>query len=311
MNNTVKNHQNTKYFWAAIAVLTMLSGGLGFLYLEEKKANKQKQLNIEDKIKEQVFLNAKLDSISRELTLKIDEVKKLGGDYSSLQLIKNNLETDKRQLTSLKNLNIKEYEKKIRNYEALLVSKDQDLDKLRQENGLLSSKNQTLNDENSGLKTDKMRLADSINLVSAKNKELSEKVTLAAALRAETINVYAVSSKGKERNGVSFSARRVDKIRISFHLGDNPLTKQEPKEIFIRLLDPTGAIIADNLTGAGTFFYNGQETIYTAKKKEFYTNSHQLVEFLYARGQEYKIGKYNIELYCEGFKIGTGSFDVK
>ncbi|MES2794510.1 MAG: hypothetical protein V4683_01020 [Bacteroidota bacterium] len=311
MDTSQKNEKNTKYFWAAIAVLTLLSAGLGYLYLQEKKINDQKQVKIDQQIKEQVLAGSKLDSMSRELNLKIQEVQNLGGDIGSLQQIKSDLEADKKLLMNQKSLNIKSFEAKIKNYEMLLAQKDVEIVKLREENGMLTSQNQTLNSENTGLKSDKIKLADSINTVSAKNKELSEKVTLASALRAETINVYAVSSRGKEREGGSYNARRVDKIRISFHLVDNPLTKQEEKEIIIRLLDPSGTIISDMATGSGIFTYNGQETIYTAKKREQYTNSHQLVEFLYSRGQEYKQGKYSIELYCEGYKIGQGSFDVK
>jgi hypothetical protein len=311
MDNSVKNHQNTKYFWAAITVLALLSGGLGYLYLQEKALNNQKQVKIDAQIKEQVFVTGKLDSMSRELSFKIAEVQKLGGDITSLQLIKTNLENDKKQIINQKNINFNEYEQKIKNYEVLIAKKDVDIQKLREENGILATKNENLNLENTSLKTDKIKLSDSINVVEAKNQELANKVTQASALRAETINVYAVSARGKEREGGSYSARRVDKIRISFRLVDNPLTKQEDKEIIIRLLDPQGTIISDNVTGSGIFTYNGLETIYTAKKHEQYTNSHQLVEFLYARGQEYKKGKYSIELYCEGFKIGQGSFDVK
>jgi hypothetical protein len=134
---------------------------------------------------------------------------------------------------------------------------------------------------------------------------------LASALRAETINVYAISVKGREREATGINSRKVDKIRISFHLVDNSLAKQEEKEIFVRILEPTGAIIADMATGSGVFKYNKQELIYTTLKRENYTNSHQLVEILYARGQAYRQGKYSIELYCEGYKIGQGTFDVK
>jgi hypothetical protein len=307
----IQRNNNSKYFWVAISILALLSASLGYLYLQEKKLNEQKQSKIEAQIKEQVETTAKIDSIGRELNLKIAIVKKLGGDITSLQLIKKNLDTDKKQLLSDKNVNFKLYDQKIKGYQSLLAQKDIDIQKLREENGLLVSQNQTLNNENSGLKSDKLKLADSINTVAAKNKELIEKVTLASALRAETINVYAISAKGKEQDGGNYKARKLEKIRISFRLVENPLTKLEEKIIYIRILEPSGAIIADNTTGSGIFMYKNQELIYSTKKIEIYTNTHQLVEVVYARGQEYKQGKYTIELYCEGFKIGQGSFDVR
>jgi hypothetical protein len=306
-----RNGNNTKYFIAAITVLALLSAGLGYLYLGEKKLNEQKQEKIDLQIKEQLAATSQIDSMSRELNLKIEEVKKLGGDVSSYQLIKANLEADKRQLLTQKNVDIKSFDIKIKNYQSILAQKDVDIQKLKDENGLLTTQNQSLNSENTGLKSEKQKLADSINIVSTKNKELTDKVTKAAALRAETINVYAISTRGKEREGGAYKAKKLDKIRISFHLVDNPLTKQEDKEIFIRVLEPSGTIISDMAAGSGIFSYNGQDIIYTVKKRDFYTNSHQLVEVVYSRGQEYKQGKYSIELYCEGYKIGQGTFDVK
>jgi hypothetical protein len=311
MENSIRNGKNTQYFIAAIAILALLSAGLGYLYLQEKKFNEQKQSKIDAQIKEQVMATAKIDSMSREISIKIVEVTKLGGDITSLQAIKIDLEKDKKLILTQKSVNIKTFEAKIKNYELLLVEKDVDLQKLREENGILTNKNETLNSENTVLKSDKSRLADSVSLVTARNKELSDKVTLAAALHAETINVYAISARGKETEGGSYKARKLDKVRISFHLADNLLTRQEEKEIIMRILDPAGTIISDMATGSGVFVYNGQETIFTSKKRELFTNTHQLVEFVYARGQDYKQGKYNIELYAEGYKIGVGSFEVK
>lgn len=311
MENINRNSNSTKYFIAAITVLALLSAGLGYLYLGEKKLNEEKQLKLEQQINEQVTATSVIDSMSRELNLKIDEVKKLGGDISSYQLIKADLEADRKQLLTQKTIDYKSFDAKIKNYQSILAQKDVDLQKLREENGILATQNQTLNSENTGLKSEKQKLADSINAVTTKNIELTDKVSQASALRAETINVYAISTRGKEREGGAYKARKLDKIRISFHLVDNPLTKQEDKEIFIRVLEPSGTIISDMAAGSGIFSYKGQDMIYTIKKRDFYSNSHQLVEVVYSRGQDYKQGKYSIELYSEGYKIGQGSFDVK
>ncbi len=311
MEDQTKYSNNIKYFWAAIAILLLLSGGLGYLYLQEKAQNELSADKLTDQLTAQIVANSKLDSMSRELNFKINEVKSLGGNINSLLKIKANLEADKKLINGKNSVIGKEFASKLKSYENILAQKDQEIIQLREKNGLLTTENQSLNNENTGLKTEKQRLADSITTFAAKNRELSDKVTLASALRAETINVYAISTKGKEREATNINARRVDKIRISFHLVDNPLAKQEEKEIYVRLLEPNGAIIADMATGSGVFKYNNQEVIYTTLKKEFYTNTHQLIDILYARGQAYRQGKYGIELYCEGHKIGQGTFDVK
>ena len=180
---------------------------------------------------------------------------------------------------------------------------------------MLTNQNQTLSQENTGLKseiqTTKKAFDDSVTTYSTKNKELTEKVTIAAAMKAEGIKVTSISSKGKETEDDSYKAKKIDRIKVSFNLADNPLTKKENKDIYMRLLGPDGAVISDMATGSGAFMYQGRETIYTAKQKVFFSNTHQLVEFIYSRGAQYSKGKHIIELYSEGFKVGEGNFEVR
>jgi len=77
------------------------------------------------------------------------------------------------------------------------------------------------------------------------------------------------------------------------------------------VLDPDGAIVSDMANGSGTFSVDGNETVYTTKQTVNYTNNNQKVELLYTRGIPYKPGKYTVELYSEGFKIGSGAFAVR
>jgi hypothetical protein len=311
MEANERNNTNTKFFWLAIAVLTGLSIGLGYLYLHERKINMLKEEALEKQIQERLEAKVKIDSISQQLSFKILEINKLGGEVASLKKIKDQLEADKILLSARKIPDMRGFERKIADYQKVLDEKDIEIVKLRSAFGQLTNKNDQLNTENEGLKNERKQLSDSINAVTAQNKLLADKVTKAAALRAETINVYAISGRGRERDGGNYNARRIDKLRVSFHLVDNPLTALEEKDIFLRLLDPSGTVLSDMATGSGIFAYNGQDLIYTIKKRERYVNTHQLVEIIYSRNLDYKPGKYQIELYAEGYMIGRGGFDVK
>ena len=61
----------------------------------------------------------------------------------------------------------------------------------------------------------------------------------------------------------------------------NPLTAAEEKEIFVRVLDPDGAVISDDAMGSGKFNWKGQEMVFTAKNVVPYQNSNQIVEMTY------------------------------
>ncbi len=315
METQPRQNDKKNYFTAALVIMAALLALLGYLYFQERQKTDQASIQLETKTKDLIATTTKLDSISNQLDAKIAELKMLNGNVDELMKVKAQLEADKRELQNAKNFSAKNYEAKIRNYTAILAQKDLDIARLRQENEALTNTNQTLTQENTGLKsnleTTRKSYTDSVSALSSKNRELSEKVTIAAALRAETINVYAISPKGKEREGGRYKSRRVDKIRVSFSLADNPLTQRDNKDIFMRILDPEGAVISDMATGSGAFMFNGQETVYTAKQSVLYTNSHQTVDFIYSRGQAYKKGKHSVELYADGFKIGQGEFEVR
>ncbi|GGD73607.1 hypothetical protein GCM10011514_42130 [Emticicia aquatilis] len=317
MENMQERKSNTA-MTAGLVLACALAALFGFLYFNARQDIEAKNVDISSKTKELLLTNTKLDSISAELDKKIAEVTSLGGQVADLEALKAQLEQDKKNLVNSKNVSIRDFESKIKGYEAALTAKDVEIAKLREENAQLTTEVKTLGAENTNLKTDvstlksdKQALADSVYATTVKNKELAEKVTLAAALKAMNVSVNAINSRGKEREGGEYKAKRVEKVKISFKLAENPLTKRENKVIYMRMLDPQGNCISDMATGSGAFTYGGKEMVYTAKQSVMYDNSGQNVDFIYSRGANYSKGKYNIELYSEGFSIGRGTFEVK
>ncbi|WP_020598304.1 hypothetical protein [Spirosoma panaciterrae] len=305
-------NNSRSYLLVALLVLAALNVLLLYFYYQERQDNKTKDATIAAKTEEVLIAKTKLDSISAQLDAKIAEIQQLGGNIDSLMKVKAQLEIDKNQLRNVGSFDSKKYDQKIRNYQAILAQKDQEIARLKEENGVLTQQNASLAQENTGLKAERQTLSDSVVAVAAKNQELNEKVTIAAALRAENISVDAINKRGKEKDGGTYKAKRIDKIKVSVRLAPNGLAKQEEKELYMRILDPTGAVISDLATGSGEFTYGGQGMIYTAMQRFNFDNSRQTVDFIYGRGgQRFNEGKHIIEIYCEGFRIGEGEFTVK
>ena len=296
---------------AALVIMTGLAGVSSYLYFDQKKVSEGQEVTISARVDELTTTRVKLDSISTVLDAKIAEVQKLGGDVSELEKVKVQLEQDKASLRKGNRISLAKYDAKIKQYEAFLVEKDTLIANLQRENVTLASNVKVLDEENTGLKTRTQVLQDSVSTIATKNEELSNKVTIASALKAQNVKVYAVNSRGKIKDDDSYKAKKIDKIKLVYRLLDNPLTKEEPKEVYVRVLDPTGAVVSDMANGSGTFTVNGNETVYTTKQSVNYTNNGQNVELLYTRGIPYKPGKYAIELYSEGFRIGSGEFAVR
>jgi myosin heavy subunit len=317
--------QDNSGTWKIVAaVLGLVAALLGYALWDSKKTISNDEASLKLKVTELATAQNKLDSISAQLDLKITEVNQLGGKVDDLMAIKEQLEKDKANLRA-NSISAGALQSKIKNYESLLAQKDAEIAKLKEENQVLLTQNtdlgsqvQTLNSSNtelqnqkSSLESERSQLSEKVNTVSAQNKELADKVAIGAALRAQNVQVYAISSGGKERDGEKYRAKRVDKLKVAFNLPANKLTTQENKDIYIRVLGPDGAVISNEATGSGIFTYNGQQTVYTTHQSVPYTNNNQLAEIVYSRGQKYSSGNYSVELYAEGFQIGEGKFTIK
>ncbi len=311
--NQEEKRDRKNLLWAALAILTLLNVVTLYFFFQERQENSGKDSVIVSKTQEVLNAQKKLDSISLQLDSKILQIQQLGGRVDSLVALKAQLERDKAALSNnISAFSSKKYEEKIRTYERVLTQKDSDIATLKEELGIVTAQNQELNDRVSGLQSDNSALSDSVLSYSTRNRELSEKVTLASALKAEKVQVNAVSDKGKERDGGKYRARRIDRLKVSFRLAENAIAQQDEKEMYLRVLDPDGAVLSDMATGSGSFRFNGRETIYSSRQTVVFTNSNQEVVMYYGKGGiPLKSGKYTAEIYSEGFKIGQGEFAVK
>jgi len=75
-------------------------------------------------------------------------------------------------------------------------------------------------------------------------------------------------------------------------------------------MDSNGGVLSENGIG-GVVYFEGREIGYSIRQTVLFDSNDQEVDILYRKNTSYKPGKYAIELYAEGFKIGTGSFEVK
>ena len=307
-----KRNSSRNYLIIALMVLIGMNVLQLYFWYQEREMGKTKDATIAAKTEEVLAAKTKLDSISSQLDLKISEIQQLGGNIDSLLTVRDQLEIDKRNLRNVNNFDDRKYAQRIREYESMLTQKDEEIARLRRENGILSAQNKTLSEENTGLRGEKQALFDSVVTYSSRNQELEKKVTIASALRAENILVNAINARGKESKGGVYKARRLDKINVSFRLGENGLAQQNGKTMYIRILDPSGAVVSDMATGSGEFIYNGQGMVYTAAQSIQFDNSRQQVRFVYGRGgQRFNEGRHVVEVYAEGFKIGESEFAVE
>lgn len=300
-------NRTTASFLIGFVMMTIVAAAFGYLYYHERAITSQQEKDLEIRVTDLAISEMKLDSIANQLDVRMAQVRKLGGSITELERIRIQLEADRSALRRGNNF----LTVRINEYEVFLTKKDGEIAKLSGENKILLTRNATLSVVNTTLLEDKELLSDSLSEVRTKATDLAAKVNIASAMRARDVKVYAISVKGRERQGNNIKANRVENIRVEFSLEKNPLTRQEKKRIYLKILDPQGATLANASLGSGVFQYADTTQTYTLSKDVAYTNSDQEVTILYNRTQEFQRGTYTVELYAERQKIGEGTFSIR
>jgi hypothetical protein len=144
-------------------------------------------------------------------------------------------------------------------------------------------------------------------------KEKENVIDIGSTLHASNFNIIGVNERSNGKEKVTTTAKKVDKLRISFDLDENMITQSGQKELYIVITGPDGNPIALNDQGSGKFnTREGEEKIYTQKLDINYTqNKRQTVSFDWKQNSNFETGNYKIEVYNNGFKVGEGTKPLK
>lgn len=303
-NNSETENSGKRWLLMAIIITLLLINAIQ-LYLQNlsKKEIAEKTVIITDKEAEIKIYGYKVDSIQHELENRYREISQLGGDTSAMGQLIRQLKKDKKSL----NVNMAAVQAKYNQlksqYDEIMSTKDQEIESLRGERDKLYK-------ENNDLKRKAVSLNDSVSVLKNKKEELTKQVAQAQVLKVANVKVIYIR-KDKEIDEVTYKAKKLQKIKVSFDVLENKVAKIESKVFYIRLIEPDGAALYDLSTGGGSFQVNGQDVYFTAKQEILYEQSNRNIAFVYSKGSPYKVGKHLIEIYCEGAIIGRGGFTLK
>ncbi|MEO6490376.1 MAG: hypothetical protein ABIO04_10585 [Ferruginibacter sp.] len=138
-------------------------------------------------------------------------------------------------------------------------------------------------------------------------------INVGSTLHASNFNIVGINEKNRGKEKETSTAKRVDKLRISFDLDENLIAESGKKDIYICITAPDGTPVAVDALGSGKFSTReGQEKIYTQKIEVNYTqNKRQNVSFDWKQNSNFNTGNYKIEVYNNGFKVGEGTRPLK
>ena len=144
-------------------------------------------------------------------------------------------------------------------------------------------------------------------------KQKEDVIDVGSTLHASNFNIVGIKEKNGGKEKVTTTAKRVDKLRISFDIDENMITKSEPKDIYVCITSPDGKPVAVDALGSGSFtLRDGTQRPYTQKVQINYIQGQkQPVSVEWSQNSDFKTGDYKIEIFNNGFKIGEGTRTFK
>ena len=139
-------------------------------------------------------------------------------------------------------------------------------------------------------------------------KEKEDIIDVGSTLHASNFGIFGINERKSGKEKSTTTAKRVDKLRISFDLDENRITQSGNKSIYICITDPKGNPVTVEALGSGTFkTRDGLDKLFTQMVEVNYTQGQkQTINVDWKQNSNFETGDYKIEVYNNGFKIGEG-----
>jgi myosin heavy subunit len=299
--NVVKN--------AVIGVLAAGVLGMGGYMAYDKTKNseiiQQQQTQIakvtDDKSDIQTSFDASLARLDSMTTANNGLTSKLADKNAEIAKTKNEI----RSILNKKNATASE----LARAKTLIASLNDKITNLEADVARLTTENQTLSNDKVVLIQEKEKLTTDLTATTEAKVNLEKKVDVASTLNASNIVITPVNVKKNGKEKVSTTAKRVDKLLVSFDV-NNRIAEPGATDVYVVVIGPDGQPVS---AGAETFTTreDGNKN-YTAKLPiEIETAKSKNVEFAFAPGSNFQQGSYKIMIYQNGFLIGQGVRELK
>jgi hypothetical protein len=272
------------------------------------------------------FWNEKSNIEQEAKQLKIDKEREI-------LALKTDLDTFKgrnTQLDSLINASNIELDQRSRSLDSLLaigqISREQ-LMRFRRENGKLDGLRSrylrqidSLLKINEQLRRNNTALRDTLAVergratqIADENVQLYNRISKAEVLKADNIAIQGVRYRSSGKEIEARRTRQIEKLKASFQLLENVVAKPGNRDVHLVAITPQGTTLYSEENGSGLFITEGKQTRYTQKATINYENKTTPITMYYTEGPNTKFaeGTYQIQVYCDGVRIGEGSFDIK
>jgi hypothetical protein len=288
--------------WLILALLFLIALVIMVVLYSGSRRNIQKEIDL--RVKESTSHQRELDSLSFE--------------FESTKRAYGNLNQQLKGKDSLIQQNIV----KINRLIASNTSKDRIIRELEQLRGLkqdyerrldsLLYVNMELTDKNLELKY-RVEAEKEKNIVLTEEKEeFKRKATLGEKVRAYNLSAGGYRTRGTAKETATDRARRTDRIKVCFTVGENLIIPPGDKMVYVRVARPDNVILSLGSGEAYTFEYQGERLQYSMKQQVNYQNRPMPVCIQWDKIVEGSAmtGVYYVSIFFEDQEIGRTSFEL-
>ena len=277
-----------------IVILSVILVALSVLYFS---MHRQQMLDNQ-------LLQSDRDSIQNDLGRLMD-------DYDNLRIsndtISANLDFERQRADSLMtrlkkerswNLaKIKQYEKEVGTLRTIMRGYLHQIDSLNSLNKQLIRENVSYRKE---ISSANLRA----EVAEEKAAELNNKVRVGSVVRARDIRLTALNAKSKEVSRI----RNAQRLRTDFVLSANELATPGERTIYVRFTSPDGYVLTTE--AMPTFEFEGERLSYSASSRVDYQNQ-DLAVGIFFNSSGFAAGTYLVQLYCDGYLIGSSEIAMR
>ena len=179
---------------------------------------------------------------------------------------------------------------------------------LEQEVTRLTGENQELTVANTSLKQEKSDLETNLATVGQEKADLEKTVDVASTFSASNIQVVPVNEKKNGKEKTTSTAKRVDKLVVSFDV-ENRIAKSGPADMYLIVTAPDGKVISTDGNVLNTR-QDGDKNFTAKIPVDYQQGTRKPVQFP-IHTENFQTGDYKVEIYHNGFKIGEGVRSLK
>ncbi len=324
----IKSKQSPVVPILIVAIVALLAA-LGYMW-KTKSDLQTNLLTTTEKLDETEQLKLQLNTQYYE---SLNELESMRGSNAELNAL---IDTQKAELTASKERidvlmkdkrNLAAARKEIASLKSATANYVVEINKLKEENGLLTEANTTLSTENQGLQrtvadvsaanselsTARAQLMSEKESLMGEREVLTEKVTMASSVKVNNITSNGLRLKDSGKTVRKKYAKNVDLLNICFETSSNQIVQAGTEEFFVRIINPLGETLSVEEMGSGVLVnaLTKEQVKYTKSVEHAYANGVGQVCVTWDAPQTLAKGDYGVQVYNKNYLAGEGKFTLK